>query len=64
MNKQEWLVGVVGFLLGVVLTILLGGSYYSAHHNGSGMRGMFNMMGGDNETTSQSCSNTSCSGGH
>jgi hypothetical protein len=49
MSKQEWLIGTVGLLAGIVLTILISGSYFSANHNGTGMGDMMKMMGGNRQ---------------
>lgn len=49
MNKQEWLVGIIGLLAGVVLTVVIAGSYYSNNHQGTGMSDMMRLMGGDRQ---------------
>lgn len=47
MNKNEWMVGVVGLLLGIVLTVGYGGYYYTRHHAGMGTGDMMKMMRGE-----------------
>ena len=49
MNKQEWLIGSVGLLAGIVLTVLISGFYFSANHKGTGIGDMMKMMGGDKQ---------------
>lgn len=49
MNKQVWLIGLVGLLAGIVLTIFASGFYFSANHSGTGMGDMMKMMGGNRQ---------------
>lgn len=51
MTKNEWMAGIIGLLLGIVLTVIVSVSYYSAHHNGRGMGDMMNTMSGQSSTT-------------
>jgi len=59
MSKQEWLIGIMGILLGMVLTITFTGAYYTSHHRDSGFGDMIDMMQGD-QTTQGSCDENSC----
>lgn len=49
MSKQEWLIGSVGLLAGIVLTIFASGFYFSANHSGTGVGNMMKMMGGNRQ---------------
>ena len=44
MGKNEWMIGIVGLLLGIVLTVGYGGYYYTRHHAGMGTSDMMKMM--------------------
>lgn len=59
MSKQEWMVGIIGLLAGVVVTIAFGTLYYSSNHNGAGMGEMMRSFGGNPH--GETCSVSSCS---
>lgn len=48
MSKQEWMIGIIGLLAGVVITVGLSAFYFSSHHNGAGMREMMKDFNGEN----------------
>jgi len=59
MSKQEWMVGIIGLLAGIVVTIAFGALYYSSNHNGAGMGDMMRDLGGNSKGAM--CSASSCS---
>jgi len=56
MSKQEWMVGIIGLLAGIVVTIAFGALYYSSNHNGAGMGDMMRDLKGGNMMDSDSSS--------
>ncbi len=56
MTRNDWQVGLIGLLGGIVLTILVGTAYYSSHHKGMGMTDMMRMMGSRNNTSGMNMS--------
>ena len=49
MTRNDWQIGLIGLLGGMVLTVLVGTAYYSASHAGMGTMDMMRMIGGDRQ---------------